>query len=275
MDSLTRFFPDGAAADRPAFLLLGPAHLRLAAMPVQEVLARYDNSLAVARCEIQEADAGATLGLVRWGNHTVRLLAFAHPLPVAVLETCLLSALVDDSVRSKARTHQTHIIADYFGDDPDPVRQYAALAAVAGALTEVGVSVVLNQAAHAAVAGEFLEPFAPNMVEMLGEMPPFGLYAGLVGSAGWWRTHNLPRLGLPDFALRATSASEFEGVFGLLGALVEWLRASGTRLAEGETLELGDDEIFRIYAADSEEDVLRSENELLVLERITRSELDS
>ena len=172
-------------------------------------LQAYHPSMADARAEL---DTGGDhwLGLAGWGEHVVRLVGFNAPLPEATVEVCVAPAHYPAEVKAEVRAHASHVLLYYTGHDADPLEQYVAVAAVAGALAEAGGVAVMNEhATRRCRPACSRAPRSATSLELLRSLPLTMLYCGFVkyeveGTEGvWMRTYGADRFGLPDFAALA------------------------------------------------------------------------
>jgi hypothetical protein len=161
----------------------------------------------------------------------------------------------------------------YAGEDKDPLEQYVALALVAVALATEGALVVLNESAHTSFPAQPLVPEADeDLLELLRTLPLTTLYVGMVklavpGAEGvWMRTYGAPRMGLPDLAWHAQSDDEGRDTFELFSGLLEYLRASGARFADGHTAEWQERQVRLRLPGRREKKFLDSPGQMFVLE---------
>jgi hypothetical protein len=259
--------------------LLFPGRLRLPPVVLERTLRGLHPSLAQARFEL-ESHRGmldATVGLVAWGRHRVRVVGFNAPMPAAVVEQCVTPAHYGAALKAQARTHASHALLFYVGEEKQLLEQYVALAVVAVALAAQGALVVLNESGHTSFPAQPLVPGeGEDMMELLRTMPLTALFVGFVkmeleGVPGvWMRTHGSYQLRLPDLAWHARGHEEGREVFERFSNLLDYVRASRARLAPGHTVELGEG-LWRLRAPRKDEPFLQSPGELFVLERVESS----
>ncbi|MDY3558867.1 DUF4261 domain-containing protein [Gemmata sp. JC673] len=218
----------------------------------------------------------AIMGLVAWGPHVIKLVAFANPMPPEAVRACVQPAHFAPEFKEVAYRHQTHVVLFYNGYDQDPLEQYVALAAVAGVLATFGAVFTLNETARTAIPAPVLTAHEEDNGDMLGALrglPLVLLYCGFVkleieGQPGvWMRTYGAHRFGLPDLALHAPDHTSAQFTFELFGNALRYLRTSGQRFAPGHTMQVGDDLFLRLRARTPDEWYLDSEGEMLVAER--------
>jgi hypothetical protein len=258
--------------------------LKLSADAVTQALRSYHPSLAKARCEIEPGlnKDGKVFGLAGWGKHVVKLVGFDLPMPAEAVEACVGPSHYPQELKQQARAHRGHLLLFYAGHEAEPLEQYVALAAVAGALTRLGALVVLNEAAHTSFPAKALSGSGVqgDILEMLRSLPLPVLYCGFVkynveGVDGvWMRTYGAHLLGLPDFAALAAGHHEGEKYFELFNNLLNYLRNSGATMAAGHTMQVGPDTYLRARAPAKGEYFLKSEGELLVVEEIGAGEIN-
>ena len=256
--------------------LLFPGRLRLNVNTVESALRGLDPSLAEARFELGAnvgALMGAETGLAQWGRHAVQAVVFGTQMPAPMVERCVAPAHYGAELKAQARAHASHAVLFYMGAEEDPLEQYVALALAAVALAKEGALVVLNESAHTSFPAQPLIPEeGEDLLDLLRTMPLTALYVGFVklevaGEQGvWMRTYGAGKMGLADLAWHARSHDEAHDTFELFSGLLEYLRASGARFADGHTAEW-QERHFRIRAPSrGERKFLDSPGQLFVLE---------
>ena len=150
-----------------------------------DALRAYHPTMAKARAEIAP-DMPEFLGMAGWDKHVVRLVGFNAPYPKDALETCVAPSHYPAAMKDEVRAHASHIILYYAGFETDPLEQYVALAAVAGALTGFKALAVLNEHAHTSLpAGVFAaESLGEESMDLLRTLPLNMLYCGFVKYEG-------------------------------------------------------------------------------------------
>jgi Domain of unknown function (DUF4261) len=228
--------------------LLFPGRLRLNVNTVGGTLRGFDPSLAKVRFEV-DPQAGTAMGaevsVARWERHVVQVVAFGEQMPSSVVELCVAPAHYGAALKAQARAHASHALLFYVGEEKDPLERYVALALVAVALAkEEGALVVMNESAHTSFPAQALIPEeGEDLLGLLRTMPLTALYVGFVklevpGEKGvWMRTYGAGKMGLPDLVWHARSHDEAHDTFELFSGLLEYLRASGARFADGHTAE--------------------------------------
>jgi hypothetical protein len=219
--------------------------------------------------------------MVGWDKHVIRLVGFDVPYPAAAFEACVAPAHYPQELKQRARSHKAHVILYYVGQESSPFEQFVALAATAGALARLGAIVVLNESGHTSFPAAALSGLdsESDIMELLRELPLPILYCGFVkleveGVPGvWMRTYGAPLLGLPDLAGHATGHEEGQRYFDMFDSIFRYLRKSSARLAAGHTMQIDTEEYLRFRAPNDEEEFLRSDAELLVIEAISRDEI--
>lgn len=256
--------------------LLFPSRLRLNVNTVGGALRGFDPSLADARFEVDPhagSVMGAEVGAARWGKHVVQAVAFGTQMPAPMVERCVAPAHYGAELKAQARAHVSHVVLFYVGEEKDPLEQYVALGLVAVALAKEGALVVLNESAHTSFPAQPLIPEeGEDLLELLRTMPLTALYVGFVklevpGEQGvWMRTYGAKKMGLPDLAWHARSHDEAHGTFELFSGLLEYLRASGARFADGHTAEWQERHVRIRAPSRGERKFLDSPGQLFVLE---------
>ncbi|QSQ23786.1 hypothetical protein JY651_02030 [Pyxidicoccus parkwayensis] len=253
-------------------LLEGP--LQLQPERVQALLRKWHPSLREATFTAMpwEKEAGAHLGLISWGEHTVQLAGFDVPMPSAALEPCLQPSHYDEALKDRARGHSTHLLLWYAGQEPSPFEQYVALANITGALASLGAFLVVNSDAFNVAPIEPLCATDADPFDYLRAMPLQLLFCGLVkmeveGTPGvWMRTFGAHLLGLPDFARLTRGHDEGQFTFMMFERVWKYLRGSQARFKAGDTLQAGRGMAMRLRHAREQEYFLRNPGELFVME---------
>jgi hypothetical protein len=277
----------------PALAMLFPAAPDLDADALTLALRAYHPDLASATAEVMhvpELPGGgedalpAAMGLVGWGRHVVKVVAFGAPMPAAAVERCVQPAHYDPALKEEAYRHASHVLLFYAGYEPDVLEQYVALAAVGAALARLGATVVLNEAACTSVPAAVLLPFEEDNGDVLAALRtlplPF-LYAGFVKlevedePGVWMRTFGCPAFALPDLALRTDGHHEGTATFHLFANLLAYLRESGETFAPGDLMNVGEGMFLRLRTRNEDEWFLAGDVPVLVAERITAEEANA
>ncbi len=256
--------------------LLFPGRLRLNVNTLGGALRGFDPSLAEARFEVDPHAStvmGAEVGMARWGKHVVQAVVFGVQMPSSVVELCVAPSHYGAELKAQARAHASHALLFYGGEEKDPLEQYVTLGLVAVALAKEGALVVMNESAHTSFPAQALIPEeGEDLLDLLRTMPLTALYVGFVklavpGEEGvWMRTYGAPRMGLPDLAWHAKSDAEAHDTFELFSGLLEYLRVSGARFADGHTAEWNERHVRIRVPGRSERKFLDSPGEMFVLE---------
>jgi hypothetical protein len=289
MGFLSRLFGRGdsghkTAGRRPGAPVKKPLGLQIVfagALPidpgaVQAAIRSYAPAMEKARCELRESGPGDLLGTVEWAKHKVAMVGIGAPMPAEAVKACVAPAHYDVALKKRALAHASHILLYYGGDDPAPLAQYAALAAVAGALASFDAVVVLNETAHTSIGAASLSAAGldGDRLHELTDLPLLFLYCGFVkydledNKGVWMRTYGAPRFGLPDLAALAAGHDEGELYFGMFETILGYVKTSGSALSAGHTMQLGNDLYMCLREAKPEEYFLASEDELLVVEKV-------
>ena len=297
MSIFSRFFGQHGEDDRVTQLIANPqienplslqllfdGQLRLQSSDVTAALQSYHGSMASARCEIDPTlgEEGKVFGLAGWANHVVKLVGFDQPMPAESVESCVAPSHYPPEVKDRARSHRGHVLLFYAGYETSPYEQYVALAAAAGALSQFGAIVILNDAAHTSFPAAALSRSGTDgdMIALLRTLPLAILYCGFVkyevdGTSGvWMRTYGAHLLGLPDFAAYASAHDESQRYFDIFENIFAYLRDSGAVLAAGHTMQVGEHEFLRCRERTEDEYFLESDGELLVAEIIGPDEIN-
>jgi len=258
---------------------------RLDADRLLNALKSYHPSMSEARCEIDAelSQEGTLLGMLGWARHVVRLVGFNAPMPAAAVETCVAPSHYPQKLKEHARSHQAHVLLFYAGYEASPFDQYVALAAAAGVLARLGALVVLNESGHTSlpVAALSGSDSAGDLIDHLRSLPLLFLYCGFVkleveGIRGvWMRTYGAPLLGLPDLAAPARGHEEANRFFDMFETIFGYLRESGSRLAQGDTMQIDKEEYLRFRVPNADEGFLAGTGELLVADIIGAHEINA
>jgi hypothetical protein len=250
-DFSTRFRDHPAPTGGPALQLLFDGPPEIPADGLQAALREYHTDLATATAELGEAPAGsgaAYAGLLKWGEHAVKLLAYASAMPGDAVDYCLRHALLPEDVKIEAAQHRGHVLLYYAGGTADAFEAAVAVAAVAGVLARFGAFVTLHEAARTGILSHALLPDDDDedMLETLRNLPLPYLYAGfakmeVTDEAGvWMRTYAAHALGLPDLARRVRGHDYGRATFGLFTGIFGYLRETGLTLIPGEVVRVGE-----------------------------------
>lgn len=175
--------------------LLFDRRLRLQSSDVTASLQGFHGSMANARCEIDPTlgEEGKIFGIAGWANHVVKLVGFDLPMPAEAVESCVAPSHYPQELKDRARSHSGHLLLFYAGYESSPHEQYVALASAAGALSQFGAIVILNEAARtslpaAALLGSNVDG---DIIELLRTLPLAIFYCGFVkcevdGTPGVW-----------------------------------------------------------------------------------------
>ena len=257
---------------------------RLDADRLIEALRSYHRSMSGAQCEIDPELSlqGTVVGMIGWDKHVVRLVGFDLPMPAAAVEACVAPSHYPKELKERARSHKAHVILYYAGYEPSPLEQYVALAAAAGVLARLGAIVVLNKSGHTSLPAAALSvsDFESDIIQLLRALPLPALYCGFVkleveGIRGvWMRTYGASLMGLPDLAVHAVGHEEGQRYLDMFENIFRYLCDSGSRLAEGHTMQIGEDEYLSFRAPNEEEGFLEIHGELLVADIIGADEIN-
>ena len=247
-----------------------------------DALRAYHPTMAKARAEIAP-DMPEFLGMAGWDKHVVRLVGFNAPYPKDALEACVAPSHYPAAMKDEVRAHASHIILYYAGFETDPLEQYVALAAVAGALTGFKALAVLNEHAHTSLpAGVFAaESLGEESMDLLRTLPLNMLYCGFVkyeveGVQGvWMRTYGGDAFGLPDFAALAAGHDEGEIYSTTFNNIMSYMVESGAELAAGHTMQIGEDAYMKLREPAKEEYFLDGPGQVLVAEIISADQINT
>jgi len=303
-DLLDRFFGKGVPriggpavanprlTDPVGLQLLFDVPLALDAEEVAKALRDYHTDMAEATTElfavppekpVLQGIEPALMGLLAWDRHVVKLVGFTSQMPEAAVKACVQPAHFDPEFKKLAYDHKGHVMLYYAGYDHDPLEQYVALAAAAGAVAYFGATFVLNENARTAIPSAVLHPHEEdggNLLASLRGLPLPFLYCGFVkleveGTPGvWMRTYGCHRFSLPDFAFHAAGHELGSATFELFSNLLAYQRQSGKQFGPGHTMQVGDGVYLRLRARTMEEWYLESDGEMLVADRIAANEVN-
>lgn len=118
------------------------------AVPLQKLDAAfhsYDPSLAKSVVEVGKTPQGIPVGLIGWGSHVVRVVVIERAMPAPILKSLANASRLGPADRNRALANKAHAAIYYVGYDPRLAEQWAAVAAVAGALESCGATAVLSE----------------------------------------------------------------------------------------------------------------------------------
>ena len=245
----------------------------------------YHPGLKKSRVEIDAdlASNGTPLGLIGWGEHVIQIIGFDQPMPAAVVEKCVAPSHYDQALKAQARAHKSHLLFYYKGYATHPIKQYAAMALVAGFLSNYGAIVVTNENAHTSLPAAALNGNGVDgdIAELLENLPLAMLYSGIVkyeveGVDGvWLRSYGAPLLGLPDLAAKIQDHSSSESIFNIFNNVFAYLLSSGAQFMAGNTMQVGDDLFMKLRMPIADEYYLDSDDVLFVAEFVPESEINA
>ncbi|QVL31303.1 DUF4261 domain-containing protein [Telmatocola sphagniphila] len=272
------------AIEKPLSLqVLFPSVFDFDGIAIGQALRSLDPVLEKARAETtliddskQPDNVGNLIGLAGWGPHIIKIVYFEMPIPSNIFEACVQPAHFMQQLKNDAAEHKSHALLYYAGEDSDPLEQYAALATVAAALARLDAILILNEEARAAFPAEALLAAEDNvsLVESLRSLPIPLLYGGFVKveveerPGVWMRTFGNHLMGLPNLATHADSHALGNECFDLFTNVLMYAREENVEFSPNETVELGPGLRFRIRERADSEWWLRSEGQMLVLDRV-------
>ncbi|MCL2309740.1 MAG: DUF4261 domain-containing protein [Proteobacteria bacterium] len=244
-------------------------------------LCAYHASMREARVEL-EPGLEAPFGLAGWGKHVVTMVGFNASMPREALEACVAPSHYSAELKAQVRAHTGHIILYYAGFEEDPLEQYVALAAAAGALAEFsGVGVVNETARTSLPAGMFTRAeLGDDSLNVLRCFPLTTIFCGFVkyeveGVQGvWMRTYGAEALGCNNLATLAEGHHEGGKYSELFNDILGYQRSSGAELAAGHTMQVDDTAYIKLRAPLETEGFLHEPQGVLVLEMITQEEIN-
>lgn len=265
---------------RAALALLFDGSFVLDAETVRGLVAAFDAEMAEATVELLgEGPEGPSAFVVRFGDHAVRVRGVEGPLPEPLLEPCIQLAHYDAELKDRARGHRAILVCEHLGPSDPPLVAHVAVAAVAGALAELGAVAIVNFTARTSVPAALLRKATARMIERLGALPPPLLYAGFAkyvveGVEGvWMRTHGAFALGLPNLAHHARGHEEGQATFSLFSDMMLYLLESRAEMAPGDVARIGEDRFTVLRAPRPDEAFLLDEGPALVVEVLDEREL--
>jgi len=247
----------------------------------------YHSSMSQGRADV-EVDAatdsnqpGGLTGLAGWGGHVIKLAGFDQPMPSEAVEACVAPSHYGEDLKHQARAHASHLLMYYAGKELDARKQYCALAAMTGVLSNAGAMLVMNEDARTSLPATIFNSNEgdDDILEIIASLPLIVLFCGFVkyeveGVQGvWMRTFGAHHLGLPDLAVHAGGHYEGQRYADIFGNIFEYLLESGAVLAAGHTMQIGDDAFLRCREPVESEYFLESAGELLAVEIIDDAEV--
>jgi hypothetical protein len=257
--------------------------LQLQSLQFMPAVQACHESMKNARCQVDPelCVEGGVMGLIGWANHVIRLVSLNCPMPYDSIDWCINPANYPEPLKTRARAHQFHVLLHYAGYESDPMEQYVALASLAGVLSKFGAIVVMNEIAHTSFPAAALSVSErdEDVLEMLRSLPLLFLYCGFVRiqvvdmDGIWMRTFGAYRLGLPDLAILAGDASEGTKISEMFETILSSFRQSGTIIADGHTLPLGEDLHLRFRSPIRQEFFLENKGPLFIIEPVRSNEI--
>ena len=249
---------------------------------LEKELRAFDAGMSAAVCHLDDKKRaeGFTISLCGWKNHVVRIMGTKSPMPAEALEPCVSGAHYPLALKEQARKHQSHVLLYYVGYETDPLEQYVALAAVAGALSKFGGFMAVNESAHTSFPAEALAESINNRMELLHIMPLMYLYIGFVKynvenvEGVWMRTHGAYKFNIPDLAFHAAGHSESQKILDLFSNVIQYLLESKAKLLPGNTMQIEEETFMRLRKPQEDEGFLESKGEILVVELINKSQIN-
>ncbi len=215
-----------------------------------------------AVCELAPAPPGvvnadgppaSVVGLVTFGDHTVKVIVFHAPMPYGPVEACVGPALIPPPMKVDAKQHKAHALLYHAGPHSDPMERFAALCLVAGALARFDAICVLNEEARAAApAFDLIPDDGEDAMATYRTLPLPYLFGGFLKldtgdeQRPWVRTFANHRLGLPNLARHLSSHDQTADTFKLFAGMLGYLRQTGEAFAAGDTLDFGEGAPMRL-----------------------------
>jgi hypothetical protein len=209
-------------------------------------------------------------------------VGFNAPMPVTAVEKCVAPSHYSQALKNRARSHQAHVILLYAGYETSAFNCYLALAAAAAVLARFGALVVLNESGHTSLPAAALScsDAKADTIDHLRSLPLLLLFCGFVkleveGSQGvWMRTYGAPLMQLPDLAAHARGHEQGQRYFDLFETIFDYLRTSGCRLAQGDTMQIADKEYLRFRTPSADESFLTGSGDLLVADIVSAQQIN-
>lgn len=277
--------------DPVGFQLLFPENFALDAGEVTKALRDYHPDMARATAELFDVPPNPeqpaqphVIGMFAWERHVVKMVAYYAPMPREAVETSVAPAHYPREFKERAYAHRSHLTLYYGGYETDPLEQYVALAACAGALAYFGAEFVLNETARTSIPAPTLHPHEEDHGDMLGSLrrlPLLFLYCGLMrmeveGTEGvWMRTYGCHRFGLPDLAILVPDHTLWAATADQFSGMLKYMRQSGNRLEAGDKMRVDEEVYLKLRAPTKEEWFLDTEGEMLVAVAIGADEANA
>lgn len=240
-----------------------------------EAVRGYHTSMRLAEVEVlpPESSESAWRASFTWGSHRVFCVGENKVIPREMVRGTL-SWFLSEEVLADVEAHVAHLILFYGGEDPNPLEQYVALAAISGMLSKFGAVATLNLTARSSFPSAVLlgQEAEEDIFQLLRTLPLPALYCGFeaIGSGTnervWLRTHGAERFGYANLAISADSDEDQEIYFDVFAGILTYCMESGGPLEPGDTLELDEELILRLRAPQPEETALLGEGIVLVCE---------
>jgi hypothetical protein len=237
-------------------------------------LRSIDSSMKNIRCQMPygKLDDGC-YALFGWKNHVIKLIGINAPYPADVLEICVTPAHYSQDIKDQVRENDSYIILYYTGYEKNILEQYLALTRFAASFEPFNGLALINGKGHSSLPIKVIRQLATEKggIEGLCHCLPM-FYCGFVKyeienvKGVWMRTYGADAFGLPDFAVLANSHDEGVYYFDMFSNILQYLRDSGTTMASGDTMEVGDNKMMSLRTPRDDESFLKDEGYVLVVE---------
>ncbi len=178
-------------------------------------------------------------GMVRFGEHTIVMIALNAPVRRELLERTVVVSPMPDDLRREMLAHGAAIRLLYTGGATHRVEQLRALYHVAGALLSQGGIGLLNERAALALPAELAAQYLPNLGSA---SPPISLWVGAVtfhlddaGAARPYlmRTYGMEQLDLPELCIFMQDHSLADDAYHTLINICLYIVEGGSSLRIG------------------------------------------
>ena len=190
----------------------------------------------------QVQDSEKCLGECRFGEHAIRIIGVAQPLPNECIDRTIHVSHWQAQIKSAMRQHAAHLKLLYTGTHPDPAEKMIALYSLAHAFENENLLGIVNEKAWTAhPAGEFL---SPEMVLSYRQEFPIFLWVGYVKffvdkKRYWLATKGHHIFDVPDLACFIESEAEGTVIPDQFSNIFYYLYENDVVVTTSDTLEIG------------------------------------
>ncbi|MCS7086627.1 MAG: hypothetical protein RMM53_12260 [Bacteroidia bacterium] len=265
-----------AESDKPVFTLLYSSPPAFDPAECIKAIAQYEPLHGEPTFRAESNSMASLMGMIRFDNHAVGMVALPSPLPQSVVEQCIYPSPWDADFKELLASHLSTLILSYQGDHPDPVEQYLALSKAAACLYSPELLGVVNEPAWTCFPGDFpLQLMKPEWLGQARQSPPLVLWTGFVriglGDEEWMVTRGNHLFGLPDFAMRRLDHDPVQ-VHDLFHELFHYFYFAKKLPEHGDGINIDEQNFYVFLHPHGRAEHLRGMGELFVVEEMEPEE---